>query len=95
MSLLILFPSGTSGTTYTQAFSEAWSASEAQVRVLGFKMAFAETWAASETLATIKRFKNALVEAWAATEAFATNFIGGGGGAAFLGLLKRIFTKQS
>ena len=94
MSLLLLFPHGSAGTTYPQAFAETWQGSESLQTRLTLKFSISETWAASETLATIKRFKNALVEAWAATEAFATNFIGGGGGAAFLGLLKRIFTKQ-
>jgi len=94
MSLLLLFPSGPAGTTYPQTFAETWQANESLLTRLTLKFSILETWAASETLATIKRFKNALAEAWAATEAFATTFIGGGGGAAFLGLLKRIFTKQ-
>ena len=94
MSLLVLFPSGPAGTTYPQTFTETWQASESLPTKLTLRFSISETWVASETLATVKRFKSALTEAWQATEAFATQFVVGtitGG----VGLIRRIFTKQS
>lgn len=57
-------------TTFFQAFSETWSASEALTRKSTFKLAIAETWQRSEAFVTKFVKKISFSETWQASESW-------------------------
>jgi len=87
----------TTKATHKLSLSETWQASESISTKLVKTLSFAETWVASETLATKTVFINIIQETWQAAEVFTAQFIAGGGEllAAGIGLVRRVFTKQS